>query len=167
MAFPRQPWKFRHGASPKYLVVAVLLTAAPCLPSSAGTSERIVADRLTGVAIAGYDPVAYFVDAEPTKGNRDFELQFERGIFQFRNEGNRAAFAAHPEVYMPQFGGYDPTALARGVALAGNPLEWQIVGERLYLFYSAQSHATFAANPREAISVAAERWPEVKRGLLP
>ena len=42
---------------------------------------------------------------------------------------------------MPQFGGYDPIALARGVALAGNPLEWQIVGDRLYLFYSAQARA--------------------------
>ncbi|MGZ3411274.1 MAG: YHS domain-containing (seleno)protein [Xanthobacteraceae bacterium] len=167
MAFPGQPWKFRRGTCRKYLALAVLVAAAPTGPSNAGTSEQIVADRLTGVAIAGYDPVAYFVDAEPTKGNRDFELRFERGIFQFRNEGNRAAFAAHPEIYMPQFGGYDPVALARGVALAGNPLEWQIIGERLYLFYSAQSHAAFAANPKEAISVAVERWPEVRSGLLP
>lgn len=127
----------------------------------------VVSDRLTGLAIAGYDPVAYFVDAAPVRGRPEFEFRLRQGIFQFCNEGNRAEFAAHPEVYSPQFGGYDPVALARGVALAGNPLEWQIVGDRLYLFYSTQSHTTFSADPKAAIGAAVERWPDVMRGLIP
>ena len=167
MAFRRQPWKFRVRRGLKYLVLAVLLPAWPSGPSRAGGSDVVVADRYTGLAIAGYDPVAYFVDARPIQGRADFEFRLEQGVFRFRNEGNRAAFAEHPEVYLPQFGGHDPIALARGVALAGNPLEWQIVDDRLYLFYSGQARATFVANPQEAIAVAAERWPEVVRGLIP
>jgi hypothetical protein len=167
MAFRRQPWKFRLGACPKYLVLAVLLMAVPLSRSNAGTSEMFISDRLTGVALAGYDPVAYFVQAGPTKGLPAFEFRLDNGIFQFRNEGNRAAFAAHPEIYAPRFGGYDPIALARGVAVAGNPLEWQIFGDRLYLFYDAQARATFAADPKGAISTATERWPDVRRELIP
>ena len=45
-------------------------------------------------------------------------------VWRFRNEGNRASFVAHPEIYGPQFGGYDPVDLARGVTVAGNPWFW-------------------------------------------
>jgi hypothetical protein len=150
----------------RYLVLLLLL-AWPSGPLGAGTSELIVADHYTGLAIAGYDPVAYFVAASPVPGRSDYELRYDRGVFRFRNEGNRAAFAEHPTVYAPRFGGYDPIALARGVAVAGNPLEWQIIDDRLYLFYSPQAQAAFAANPRQAIAAAEEHWAEVSRGLIP
>ena len=166
MAFPRQPWKFHVMRGLKYLALAVLLPLWLSGRSGAGTSELIVADRYTGIALSGYDPVAYFIDGRPVLGRGDFELAMAEGVFRFHNEGNRAAFVAHPEIYSPQFGGYDPTALARGIALGGNPLEWEIVDQRLYLFYSPQAHAAFAANPAAAIAVAAERWPEVMRDLI-
>jgi hypothetical protein len=151
----------------KYLILVTLLPVWSNVPLRAGTSEMIVADRNTGVALAGYDPVAYFASASPVQGRNDYEFQFRQGVFRFHNEGNRAAFVEHPEIYTPQFGGYDPIALARGIALPGNPLEWLIVNDRLYLFYSASARTAFLANPPEAIVVAAERWPGVARDLLP
>jgi hypothetical protein len=72
----------------------------------AATTERIVVDRHTGLAIGGYDPVAFFTDGRPMVGNPAFELRF-------CNIDNRAAFAAQPEVYLPQFGGYDPAGVAQ------------------------------------------------------
>ena len=166
LAFRRQPWKFCLGVCPRYLVLVGFLLS-PVTLSCAGTSEMFVSDRLTGVAISGYDPVSYFMRADPTKGRREFESILDHVVFQFRNEGNRAAFVAHPDIYAPKFGGYDPIALARGIALAGNPLEWQIFGQRLYLFYDARSHAAFAANPGAAIATADEQWPDVRKALIP
>jgi hypothetical protein len=68
---------------------------------------------------------------------------------------------------MPQFGGYDPVGVARGVAVAGNPNVWLIAGERLFLFYDYARLRAFTADV-ERLSAAAERkWPECcARSLL-
>src|SRR5258706_15441645 len=100
----------------------------------AATTERVVVNRFTGLAIEGFDPVAYFTDARPLVGRPGLELSQAGAIWRFRNEGNRASFVADPEIYSPQFGGYDPVDVARGVAFAGNPRFWLVSGERLYLF---------------------------------
>ena len=116
-------------------------------PIGAATTERVVINRYTGLAIDGFDPVAYFVDAAPKIGRAELELRYAGATWRFRNEGNRAAFAADPDVYMPRFGGYDPIAVARGAATPGHPELWLIAGKRLYLFYSAEARAAFIANP--------------------
>src|SRR5262245_1958258 len=98
---------------------------------AAATTERIVVDRHTGLAIHGFDPVASFTDAKATIGREELELSLGGVVWRFRNLGNRAAFAEYPDIYMPRFGGYDPIALARGVATAGHPHLWLIVDDRL------------------------------------
>ena len=68
--------------------------------------------------------MAYFTDAAPRLGSSDFELSFAGVVWRFHNEGNRAAFIANPEVYMPRFGGYDPVAVARGASAPGHAELW-------------------------------------------
>ena len=111
-------------------------------------------NRYTGLAIEGFDPVAYFVDARPVVGLPDFEASEAGAVWRFRNEGNRASFVAHPEIYGPQFGGYDPIDLARGVTVAGNPRFWLISGQRLYLFGREENRDAFAADPARLLQEA-------------
>jgi YHS domain-containing protein len=167
MALARRAGKVRIVRGLKYLALTIGVAAGLAAAHAAATTERIVTDRHTGLAIGGYDPVAYFVDRAPVAGRPDFEFPYEGVVWRFRNEGNRSAFADHPETYFPRYGGHDPIALARGVALAGNPLIWLVAGERIYLFYDAQSRAAFAADPNKAMNAADERWPEVVRALTP
>jgi len=134
--------------------------------ASASTTERVVANRFTGLAIEGFDPVAYFVDRRPVLGLPDFEAAEAGAVWRFHNEGNRACFVAHPEVYGPQFGGYDPTDVARGVAFAGNPRFWIITGERLYLFGLEANRDAFAADPERYLRQANARWPQLAQGLV-
>jgi hypothetical protein len=129
------------------------------------TTERLVVDRFTGLAIHGYDPVAYFVDARPVLGLPDFEAWQGGAVWRFHNEGNRADFLAHPEIYGPQFGGYDPVDVARGVTVAGNPLFWVVAGERLYLFGLEANRDAFAADPARYLDQAQERWPALEKML--
>ncbi len=131
----------------------------------ATTTERVVADRFSGLAIDGFDPVAYFVERRPVLGLPDFEAAQAGAVWRFHNEGNRASFVAHPEIYGPQFGGYDPTDVARGVAFAGNPRFWVISGERLYLFGLESSRDAFAADPERYLRQANARWPELEQEL--
>lgn len=131
----------------------------------AATTEMVVVNRYSGLAIDGLDPVAYFVDAEPRSGRGELEFRFAGATWRFRNEGNRSAFAADPAVYAPRFGGHDPMALARGAATAGHPELWLIAKRRLYLVYSAETRAAFAQDPESAIEAAERHWPEVAHTL--
>src|SRR5260370_917123 len=133
--------------------------------AEAATPERVIVNRYTGLAIEGFDPVAYFVDARPRIGLPDFEASQAGVVWRFRNEGNRASFVAHPDIYGPQFGGYDPTDLARGVTFAGNPRFWLVSGQRLYLFGREESRDAFAADPEQFLRDANLRWPQLEQGL--
>jgi hypothetical protein len=119
-------------------VAALLAAPAAISTSRATTTEQVVTDRNTGLAISGFDPVTYFIDGAPLKGSDELEYAFAGAVWRFRNEGNRGAFIADPEVYMPRYGGYDPLGIARGVAVPGDPRVWLLAGERLYLFYTAE-----------------------------
>jgi hypothetical protein len=167
MTGPRQERK-PFGASAILIGIALAgLAALAPLPGRAATTEWVVVDRNTGLAIGGVDPVAYFADGEVKIGRADLEFHYARAVWRFRNEGNRAAFKANPEIYMPRFGGYDPMAVARGTGAAGNPNVWLIENDRLYLFYSPESRKAFTDDSERAVDAAERRWPEVLLTLSP
>ena len=147
------------------LLASLGVPGVPRSAAEAATTERVIVNRYTGLAIEGFDPVAYFVDARPLIGLPDFEASQAGVVWRFRNEGNRASFVAHPDIYGPQFGGYDPIDLARGVTYAGNPRFWLISEQRLYLFGREDSRNAFAANPAKFLKDARARWPGLQRTL--
>ncbi|MBR0905687.1 YHS domain-containing (seleno)protein [Bradyrhizobium liaoningense] len=140
------------------LLAGIWMTCAG-LPAKAATTERIVINRFSGVAIEGFDPVAYFVDGAAGRGKAQFEAILWGAVWRFRNEGNRASFVSHPEIYGPQYGGYDPADIARGVAIAGNPRFFAIVAQRLYLFSRETNRDAFAADPERFLYEVGKRWP--------
>lgn len=147
------------------LLVAAAVGIGPRTPSAA-TTERVVTDHHSGLAIYGIDPVAYFTDRKPVEGRPEFEFRHSGAVWRFDNEGNRTAFAADPDVYMPRYGGYDPVGIGRGLATAGYPSLWVIFDERLYLFYTAKARETFIASPYAVIASASARWSTVKSELV-
>jgi hypothetical protein len=98
-------------------------------------------------------------------GLEDFEAWQGGVVWRFHNEGNRASFMAHPDIYGPQFGGYDPIDVARGVTVAGNPRLWVVTGERLFLFSREASRDAFAANPGRYVQRAMARWQTLQQEL--
>jgi hypothetical protein len=164
----------RNGWRPGLAFIALLASlelaslgaqaGLPCA-AEAATTERVIVNRYTGLAIEGFDPVAYFADARPGLGLPDFEASEAGAVWRFRNEGNRASFLAHPDIYGPQFGGYDPVDVARGVTYAGNPRFWLISGQRLYLFGREEHRDAFAADPQAVLRNANARWPDLEQNL--
>jgi hypothetical protein len=166
----RSEMKFRPGIALISLLAGLGSAAlgAPAWlanPAEAATTERVIVNHYTGLAIWGFDPVAYFVDARPVTGLEAFEASEAGAVWRFRNAGNRASFIAHPDIYGPQFGGYDPTDVARGVTFAGNPQVWLISGQRLYLFGRPEARDAFAADPEGFLREAHQRWPQLEQGL--
>ncbi|MGY3294123.1 YHS domain-containing protein [Bradyrhizobium sp. LM3.6] len=109
--------------------------------------------------------MAYFVDGSAVQGTAEFEANLWDAVWRFRNEGNRASFLAHPEIYGPQFGGYDPVDIARGVTVAGNPRLFVIAAQRLYLFSRESNRDAFAANPERFLHEVGKRWPALQDKL--
>jgi hypothetical protein len=145
--------------------LALLAGAGIAVRAAAADAGPVVVNPKTGLAISGFDPVAYFTDGKPVFGRPDLELRVNGIVWRFRNEGDRAAFADHPEVYAPRFGGYDPVAVAHGNSVPGHPLFWAVTGERLYLFYSAEARAAFLKSPGAIIARANRNWPAVARSI--
>ena len=139
---------------------AILVLGGPHA-NAAGPLERVVVDPASGLAVSGFDPVAYFSRGRAAQGRPELELRVAGVIWRFENEGNRAAFADQPEVYGPQFGGVDPGAIGRDTAVPGHPLILAIAGERLYLFYDDAARAEFLADPERIIERARQKWPSV------
>lgn len=146
------------------------LLALPCAPLPARATsdlrgEPVVVNPASGLAISGFDPVAYFSRGAAVLGRPELELGLGGVVWRFLNVGNRAAFAEHPDVYAPQFGGYDPVAIGRGASVAGHPEIWTISGERLYLFYDDAARGEFLADPARIIERANQKWPGVAHGI--
>jgi len=131
----------------------------------AATDNQLTVNPQSGLAISGFDPVAYFTEEKAIFGRPDVELNKDGVVWRFMNEGNRGAFAAHPEVYSPRFGGYDAVAIGEGRSVAGHPLIWAVVGQRLYFFYSEATRSAFLADTGRIIDAAERRWPTVARTL--
>ena len=167
MAAPRHARKVAIGRGGCGAGLALLWILALALPIGAATTEQIVVDRNSGLAIHGFDPVAYFTDRAPTLGRGEFEHRHAGAVWRFRNAGNLAAFVADPDVYMPRYGGYDPVGVGRAVPAAGDPRIWMIEADRLYLFQSPENKAIFAVDSERAVAAAEEHWPEVLRTLTP
>ena len=89
-------------------------------------------------AIKGYDPVAYFTNDQPIKGNRDIFLLKDDAKWFFANETNKKLFQENPEKYLPQYGGYCAYAVANGNTADIDPNAWEIYNGKLYLMYSVE-----------------------------
>jgi hypothetical protein len=155
-----------NRASRAAFAVALTLLAMTA-PALAGLTQRIVVNWNSGLAIDGYDPVAFFTDRKAETGSGSFELRYAGASWRFLNSGNLTAFTQRPDVYMPQYGGYDPVGVARGVAVPGNPQLWAIVGERLFLFYDSAQRGKFLSDPARYVATSERRWPDLMNTLDP
>ena len=125
----------------------------------------IVTDPLTGIAMAGYDPVSYFTEDRPLPGRPDFEFTWQNVPWHFATAANRDIFAGAPEIYAPQFGGHGAMGIARGYVSDSKPAIYVVFKQRLYLFYSAANREAFVLSPDEAAIAAEANWIELSKDL--
>lgn len=147
------------------LLLALAFSLAKAVPAGAASGNVVViVDAYTGFAIDGFDPVTYFTAEHPQQGIDGFEARWGGVSWRFMNAGNRQAFLISPEIYMPQFGGYDPVALSRGVMTRGDPLVYLLYKDKVYFFFSAYAREDFLGQPQRMIRAAQQNWPKLKDG---
>ena len=114
-----------------------------------------------GIAIDGTDAVAYFTRGEPVAGTAEFSHDWMGATWLFSTEENRAKFAADPEAYAPQYGGYCAYAVSEGYTASTVPEAWKIVDGKLYLNYSRSVQRRWQQSIPERIKAADANWPSV------
>jgi YHS domain-containing protein len=90
-----------------------------------------------GIAIKGYDPVAYFTIGKAIKGNKDMAVYATGATYYFSSAANKELFKANPAKYQPEFGGWCAYAMgAKGEKVTIDPETFKITNGKLYLFYN-------------------------------
>jgi hypothetical protein len=132
------------------------------LPAYAGS---LVSQSSSGIAIKGYDPVAYFTENKAIKGSDEFTHRWLGATWNFASAEHMEMFIADPINYLPQYGGYCAASMAGGAIYEADPEAWRIVDGMLYLNYSTWVMTKWAKDIPGNISVANEKWVQVKSKL--
>ena len=113
-----------------------------------------------GVAIRGYDTVAYFTESKPVKGSETFSHTWSDATWHFSNQRHREMFIADPEQYVPEFGGFCAAALTYGQMAKADPEVWAIVDGKLFLNYDKYALELFHEKLEENVAKSKKHWAE-------
>jgi YHS domain-containing protein len=115
----------------------------------------------TGLAIQGYDPVAFFTQGKPVKGQPQFESRYNGARYLFASAEDKATFDANPAKYEPQFGGFCAYGASEGHAAPVKIEAFQIVNGRLLMQYDLDVKKEFNKDQQGNLKKADQNWPGV------
>ena len=116
-----------------------------------------------GIAIKGYDPVAYFIEHKAVEGNKQFSTEWSGSQWKFISQANLDSFKLTPEKYAPQFGGYCAMGVSENHKAPTDPTAWTIVNDKLYLNYNASVKEMWIKDTVNRINTANANWPSLNK----
>ena len=112
-----------------------------------------------GIALSGYDSVAYHTDKNAIVGKGEHRTTWKEVEWRFATEYNRELFEANPERYAPQFGGNCANAVSRGITKKADPQVWFVKDDKLYVFALEESKSQFVEKiPNGVLERSHESW---------
>ncbi|WP_380053154.1 YHS domain-containing (seleno)protein [Falsihalocynthiibacter sp. SS001] len=114
-----------------------------------------------GVAISGYDPVAYFTEGKPVQGAMENALKWEGAMWVFASMANQETFMSNPHKYAPKYGGYCAYAVSQGAVAPTDPEAWTVHDGRLYLNYNTSVRDLWRQDIPGNVTLADGNWPKV------
>lgn len=138
--------------------VAVPVAALISSPAMAAKPPVFATD---GIAINGFDPVAYFTESAPVKGDPAISSDWEGAKLIFASAENKAMYDADPAKFSPRYGGYCAYAVSKGGTATTDPDAWTVHEDRLYLNFSVDVRSIWQEDIPGNISRADANWPGV------
>ncbi|MBY0581883.1 MAG: YHS domain-containing protein [Sphingomonas sp.] len=137
------------------MVTAPAMAVIPTSTSAVNTDEQ-------GIALHGYDAVAYFTVGKPTQGDARFKASYNGATYLFATAENQHKFQANPAAFAPQYGGFCAMGVALEKKLDGDPNVWKIVGGKLYLNVNQDVSVAWNRDIPGNLARANENWPTIK-----
>ena len=141
----------------KLILSLVVATLALSLFAQTPSKTLLNLDK-TGVAIQGYDPVAFFTDSKPVKGDQKFLIKHDGAIYFFASKEHKDLFKANPAKYTPEFGGYCAYGVSRNKLVEIDVDAFQIVDGKLLLQYSKGVRDDFNKDTKGNLAKADANW---------
>ena len=141
-----------------FFIIGLGVALAAC--SKTETAIKLNTDN-SGLALRGFDAVAYFAVDNAVKGDAKYEYVWNGAKWLFSSEENMKKFQASPESYAPQFGGYCSFAVSEGYTADADPEAWKVVDGKLYVNYNKQVKQKWEQNEHERIMKGLENWKEL------
>ncbi|MEM6491973.1 MAG: YHS domain-containing (seleno)protein, partial [Pseudomonadota bacterium] len=132
---------------------------------AATAAADVVNQGSRGLAIEGYDPVAYFTQQAAVEGDDAFETEWNGATWRFASADHLATFEADPERYAPQYGGYCAYAAARDYIAQVDPEAWSVVDDKLYLNFSRGIRRSWERDIPGQIAAGDRNWPGLRARL--
>ena len=143
-----------------FLIASAAAPAAAVLSGPAFAAKPAVF-ATDGIAINGFDPVAYFTMSKPVKGDMGISSDWEGAKMLFASGENKAMFDADPERFAPRYGGYCAYAVSKGATAPTDPDAWTVYEDRLYLNFSVDVRGIWQQDIPGNIQKADANWPGV------
>ena len=143
------------------LAILTITVLAGFLMTGSLSAQSLNLDK-NGVALQGYDPVAFFTKKKPVEGKPSLSSKSGGGTYYFSSEENKKAFDAEPTKYIPQFGGFCAYGVSKGDKVKIEVDAFQIVDGRLLLQYNKKVRETFNKDQKALLKKADANWPTVK-----
>ena len=140
------------------LVAGLLLLAGSGLACASDARTAFNLGHFNGLAMNGYDVMTYWRGGDPQRGNEAFRHDYAGASWIFVSAANRDAFAASPQKFAPEYGGYCAYAAAQGSLADVDPYAWRIWNDRLYLNYSPQVRRIWASDIDTNIAKGDANW---------
>lgn len=141
------------------LIKTLLLTLSLITAPQAFALDKINTTFFGGLAIEGYDPVAYFTENKAVQGNKQYTLEWMEANWRFSSAENLALFKANPEKYAPQYGGYCAYAVSQNSVADIEPELFTLHQGKLYLNYNRSINKKWLQDRDQYIIDADRYWP--------
>jgi len=147
-----------------WIGLAVPAFAGPEVNTATG-AVLVAGEPAPGLAVHGFDVVAYFTEGKPAQGDANFAVVHDEATYRFASQANLDAFKADPAKYAPVYGGYCAYGVSVGAKFDGDPRYWKIVDGRLYLNLDAGIQQAWLKDVPDAIKKADANWPDLASKL--
>jgi YHS domain-containing protein len=144
-----------------WMLCLLMVTALIMVFSARALAKGPINTDGKGVAIKGYDPVAYFTMDKPVRGNNNFEYEWKGAKWRFSTENHMKLFIKDPDKYAPRYGGYCAYGVAVDALFDIQPEAWSIVDSKLYLNKNLDVRETWKKDIPGNIKKADMNWPGV------
>ena len=153
---------FASAISVPFMAAFLMLASMDAQTAFAKTPVASLNLSSAGLALRGYDPVAYFQAGKPVKGSKDISLIHSGGTYYFSSDANRASFQSNPGKYLPQYGGFCSYGAASNYKVDGDPKVWNIVDGKLYLNINKSVDRSWDRRQGFYIKKANKNWTKIK-----
>lgn len=139
----------------------VAATPALVLSARIASAREPLSYNTNGIAINGYDPVAYFTERKPVRGSSAHATDYKEAVWHFSTAENLATFLSDPNAYEAQYGGYCAWAAAEDYIAKTDPDAWSVHNGKLYLNFNKRIRRRWLRDADGNIARGDANWPAI------